>query len=86
MHQAKKEGKILDLKIIDHCTITHLHFVDDVIIFRNGGIQDSTTFHGIMVLFSATIVMEPNNMKSTITFFSCSIQEMQTTSQKFPYH
>lgn len=64
----------MGLKIIEQCIITHLLFVDDVIIFLNGGIQDCTTFHEIFLLFTATTSMEPNRMKSTITFSACSIQ------------
>jgi len=36
-------GRLSGIRISDGCTITHLLFVDDVLMFLNGGIGDLTT-------------------------------------------
>lgn len=72
---AKQEGQLQGLNILEHCILTHLLFVDDVLIFLNGGLRDSTTFFDILLLFSTTIGMEENQLKSTITLSACTPQE-----------
>eukprot|EP00253_Pinus_taeda_P020282 PITA_20282 len=41
---AKRDGDLCGLKISDDCFLTHLLFVDDVIIFLDGSIRDSHSF------------------------------------------
>eukprot|EP00253_Pinus_taeda_P006660 PITA_06660 len=64
---AKRDGSIRGLKIIDECYLTHLLFVDDVLILLDGSIQDTSTFIRILGLFSHATGMEVNRLKSTIT-------------------
>lgn len=59
-------GRFSGIMISDRC-ITHLLFVDDVIIFLNGGIQYLTTIHHTINLFKTTTGMIINNSNSTIT-------------------
>lgn len=72
---AKREGRLQGLNITDQCILTHLLFVDDVLIFLNGGIWDTTVFYDILLLFSMATGMEPNRLKSTITLSTCTPQE-----------
>ena len=65
---AKREGDLCGLKISEDCFLTHLLFVDDVIIMLDGSIQDSRTFSKILLLFSSATRMLANKSKSTITF------------------
>jgi len=52
---AKIDGNLHGLKISDSCFLTHLLFVDDVLIFLDGSIRDSLTLSKILSIFlSAT--------------------------------
>jgi len=81
----KREGTIRGLKITDVCFLTHLLFVDDVLILLNGSIQDTTSFTRILELFSKATGMEVNRSKSTITTVGTTANEELVASQAFPY-
>jgi len=49
----KSVGRLKGLKITYQCALTHLLFVDDILIFLDGGIQDINTFIGILRLFNS---------------------------------
>lgn len=66
MASAKREGDLSSLKITDDCFLTHLLFVDDVLILLDDSIQDSRTFSKILLLFSSATGMLANHTKSTI--------------------
>eukprot|EP00253_Pinus_taeda_P012058 PITA_12058 len=86
MDSAKNSGDIRGLRITDLCFLTHLLFVDDVLIILDGSIRDSRNFSKILQLFSAATGMLPNQLKSTITCTRTSIQESQLALQAFPYN
>lgn len=65
---AKRDGDLGGLKISDDCYLTHLLFVDDVIIFFDGSIRDSHSFSKIISLFSSSTRMLENHSKSSIIF------------------
>lgn len=54
-------------------------------IFLDGGIHDIITFIGILRLFSSAIVMEINQVKSTISQSICTQQESNLTLLNFPF-
>eukprot|EP00253_Pinus_taeda_P006367 PITA_06367 len=85
MDSAKRAGDIGGLRISDLCYLTHLLFVDDVLILLDGSVRDSRTFSKILQLFSAATGMLPNQLKSTITCARTSAQESRTALQAFPY-
>lgn len=85
IESAKREGRLKGLKMSDLCHLTHLLFVDDVLIFLDGSIQDSTTFHDILTLFEKAIGMVANQSKSTITLTHTSPQEDRITLLFFHY-
>jgi len=60
-------------------------FVDDVLIFLNGSIGDSTVLHNIFKLFQQATGMIVNDGKSTITIFRCSQHETIYTTHRFPF-
>lgn len=82
---AKRDGRLYGLKIYDQCFLTHLLFVDDVLIFLNGSIRDTYTFYEIVTLFAPFIGMEANHTKSTITLSNASPQEARFSQHKFPF-
>lgn len=82
---AKREGGLKGLKMNEHCHLTHLLFVDDVMIFLDGNIRDSTSFHDILILFEKAIVMVANQSKSTITLSHTSPQGDRLALHFFHY-
>ena len=82
---ANREGSIRGLKISDIYFLTHLLFVDDVLILLDGSVQDSTTFSRILELFSKATGMEVNRSKSSITMVGTSVNESHVARQAFPY-
>jgi len=82
---TKRDGNLHGLKISDSCFLTHLLFVDDVLIFLDGSIRDYLTFSNILSLFSSAIGKQANHGKSTINLALTSIQESQLAQQHFPY-
>eukprot|EP00253_Pinus_taeda_P033720 PITA_33720 len=82
---AKRDGSLSGLKITDECYLTHLFFVDDVLILLDGSIRDSLSFSRILQLFMKATGMIVNQQKSTITFARTSVNEAQNAHQAFPY-
>jgi len=82
---AKRDGDLGGLKISDDCYLTHLLFVDNVIIFLDGSIRDSRSFSKILSLFSFATGMLANHSKSSIIYTRTSIQESQYVHRLFPY-
>jgi len=83
---AKRDGDICGLKISEDCYLTHLLFVDDVLILLDGSIRDSRSFSKILLLFSSATGMLANQSKSTITFSHTSVHESHFAHQVFPYN
>eukprot|EP00253_Pinus_taeda_P034809 PITA_34809 len=82
---ARGRHHLTGIKIVDNLFLNHLLFVDDILIFLNGSIGDSTALHGSILLFQQTTGMLINNNKSTITMVGCSIHESAFASQRFPF-
>lgn len=82
---AKRNGDFNGLRITDECTLTHLLFVDDVMIFLDGSIRDSRAFSNIINLFSSATGMLANHSKSSIILYRTSIHESLIAQQCFPY-
>lgn len=78
-------GRIRDIKITEDCTLTHLLFVDDVLILLNGGIGDTSAFHRSLGIFLKATVMVLNEAKSTISATSCSQHEIQSILKIFAF-
>eukprot|EP00253_Pinus_taeda_P013597 PITA_13597 len=82
---ARGRHHLTGIKIVDNLFLTHLLFVDDIVIFLNGSIGDSTALHGSILPFQQATGMLINNNKSTITMVGCSIHESAFASQCFPF-
>lgn len=70
------KGRLIGIRITNKCTITHLLFVDDVLIFLNGRLGDLTTKQHSINLFQTATGMIINNSKSTIIVSDCSSHEI----------
>lgn len=74
---ATREGTLKGLKITEECFLTHLLFVDDVLILLDGSIRDSLTFSRLLQLFSRATGMQVNREKSTISLARTIVNESQ---------
>ena len=63
----RDRGRLKDIRIVEDCILTHLIFVDDIIIFLNGYLGDSTVVTSILLLLCTSTGMQCNNSKSTMT-------------------
>ena len=63
-----EEGDLGGVRISDMTTLSHLLFVDDVLIFLNGSFRGSHSSKNILSLFCKATGMEPNYDKSSIIF------------------
>lgn len=71
-----RRGRIVGIKITENCTLTHLLFVDDVLIFLNGSIEDITALQNAFGLFQQATGMVINVNKSTLNTLGCSQLEI----------
>ena len=55
--EEQRQGWIAGIKITNTCILTHLLFIDDVLIFLNGGIGDSTSLHNAFGIFQKATEM-----------------------------
>jgi len=62
----------MGIKITNTCILTHLLFVDDVLVFLNGLIGDITVFSSAFRSLYFSIVMECNHLKSTLAATGCT--------------
>lgn len=82
---VKTDGRLHGLKMSNLCFLTHLLFVDDVLIFLDGNIQYSATFADILFMFSRAMNMDANHGKSYISPSHTSPHELRFSRQHFPY-
>lgn len=59
--------------------------MDDVLIFLNGSLSDSTSFNIILNLFCKATRMAINQEKSAMTTLGCSRYEIDYAIQRFPF-
>eukprot|EP00253_Pinus_taeda_P003007 PITA_03007 len=85
LSSARDRHQLTGIKIADDFFLTHLLFVDDVLIFLNGSIGDTTTLQNIMHLFQQATGMKINEQKSTITTVGCTVHESAFALQRFPF-
>lgn len=82
---ARDRNQLKSIEIAENFFLTHLLFVDDILIFLNGSIGDTTTLQNIFTLFQQATGMMINDSKSTITTIGCTQHEITYTSQRFPF-
>jgi len=64
IHEAKEEGSIKGVSVVDHVKITHLQFVDDILLLSEGSMREWRTFSSILNIFCLSIGMEVSINKS----------------------
>jgi len=75
----------MGIKITNSYILTHLLFVDDVLIFLNGGIGDLTSLHNVFGTFQKAMRIMLNEEKSTIIAIGCSQHEIQYALRRFSF-
>jgi len=83
--EAKRNGSFNGIRISQSLCITHLLFVDDVLIFCSGSRKDAETLKEILNLFSKATGMEVNFRKSTISTNLMSEGEIDRIKAYFPF-
>ena len=78
-------GSLKGLQVSHLLYITHLLFVDDVLIFYKGSAMDAGIVGEILDLFSKATGIEINAVKSTLTSHLLSDEELLKISRFFPY-
>eukprot|EP00253_Pinus_taeda_P018856 PITA_18856 len=70
---------------MENCSLTHLLFVDDVLILLNGSLADTCALHNVFNLFQKASSMTINVQKSTLTAIGCSHNEVHYTLSGFAF-
>eukprot|EP00253_Pinus_taeda_P021761 PITA_21761 len=66
IHKAKRTDKIKGIEVAINLYITHLLFVDDILIFSNGSFNELKEFKNIFDLFVKATGMQTNSGKSQV--------------------
>jgi hypothetical protein len=83
--EVATHGSFKGICIGPTCNITHLLFVDDILIFCEGTRRVVEKFKNILELFCKSTGMIINIEKSTISMWGVTKQEHGYFSQLFPY-
>jgi hypothetical protein len=79
--QGEFQGIVISLNI----SISHLLFVDDVLIFFNGQRSDAHKLFDIMELFGKATGMKINERKSTLSTHNMDLEEHVSDKDLFPF-
>ena len=79
-------GTFRGIQISQDLKMTHLLFMDDVLIFCSGSVRELNTLYDILKLFSKVTGMEINVGKSTMSTHLLSDMERQEHLTLFPFN
>jgi hypothetical protein len=83
--EAKIAGTFRGIKISTGLYISHLMFVDDILIFCDGTRQDIEKMSKGLLLFKQATGMEINNQKSSITLSLLSMEDSLLITTQLPF-
>lgn len=86
LKEATRQGSLKGIPVAQNIFITHLLFVDDVLILCSSSVRDAVTLGGILDLFSKATGMEVNVVKSSITYQFLREEERREFERIFPYN
>ena len=81
----KRRGLFEGIKIATNLNITHLLFVDDILIFCNGSIRDVEKLSEILHLFCKATGMKLNEHKYSIATFNLEDDIISSILELFPF-
>lgn len=80
IHEAKSQGLLKGIEVAPNLWITHLLFVDDIILFSNGSLEDCRILKRILDLFLKATGLSINERKYTITCSGLAREEVRRVS------
>jgi hypothetical protein len=83
--QATQEGRLVGIKISSVIKITHLLFVDDVLIFGKGSIEEWSVYKEILELFCSATGMMFSESKSSFMIVGLEANELTLIKQLLPF-
>eukprot|EP00253_Pinus_taeda_P001598 PITA_01598 len=85
IHKARRFDKIKGIEVTINLYITHLLFVDDILIFTNGSLNEMKEYKNIFDLFMKATGMKINSRKSQVCVTGFNRRECSRISNLFPY-
>eukprot|EP00253_Pinus_taeda_P033725 PITA_33725 len=85
IHKARREEKVKGIEVAINLYITHLLFVDDILIFTNGNYNELKEFKCIFYLFLKATGMQINSGKSQVCFADFERRERNRMKNLFPF-
>eukprot|EP00253_Pinus_taeda_P001568 PITA_01568 len=85
IHKSRREGKIKGIEAAVNLFISHLLFVDDILVFTNGSINELKELKNIFELFLKATGMQINPRKSQIIVEGLNRIEKEQFSFYFPF-
>jgi hypothetical protein len=82
---AKRRRVVRGSRVSDIERLTHLLFIDDVLLFFYGSECEFIAFHDILYLYKKAINMDINEEKSTSYSYNMSKEMMMVLSKHFPF-
>ena len=73
IHQARHEGTLGGIEVAPNLCVTHLLFVDDILLFNKGNKGEIRTLKKLLDLFMKATGLLINNKKSTLTYEGISV-------------
>jgi len=81
----KNEGRLKGVRIVDNIILSHLLFLDDILIFLDGNTNESYVFNTTLNYFFKAIRMVNNQENFILTTFGCSQLKIDYAPQRFPH-
>lgn len=72
IYEERNAGRVKGVNIVANITLTHLLFIDDVLIFMNGAINDTIVVNLNLKIVYNVIGMASNHEKSTLSSTGCT--------------
>eukprot|EP00253_Pinus_taeda_P010693 PITA_10693 len=85
IQKAKREGKVKGLEVAVNMFISHLLFVDDILVFSNGNTNEIKELKNILELFMKATGMQINFRKSQLILEGLNRQEKAQIFSFFPF-
>eukprot|EP00253_Pinus_taeda_P033955 PITA_33955 len=86
IHNARRSNKIKGIEVAINISISHLLFVDDILIFSNGSYNELKELRDIFDLFMKATGMLINSGKSQVCVAGLNRRESSAMSNLFPFH
>jgi len=86
IHKARREEKVKGIEVAINLFITHLLFVDDILIFSNGSLNELKELKSIFDLFLKATGMQINSRKSQVCVADFGRRERTLMENLFPFH